>query len=50
VKTVYLQCGDPADLLANGIEPKRFYTSLAAWKAANPEPKEPKPLGAVIET
>jgi hypothetical protein len=50
VKTVYLQCGDPADLLANGIEPKRFYMSLAAWKAANPEPKEPKPLGAVIET
>ena len=51
VKTVYLQCGDPADRLADGIEPKRFSTSLGAWQAANPEPKEePKPLGAVIET
>ena len=52
VKTVYLQCGDPEELRADGLETaQRFYTTLADWQAANPEPKEaPKPLGAIIET
>ena len=52
VKTVYLQCGNPEELRADGLEiAQRFYTTLADWQAANPEPKEaPKPLGAIIET
>ena len=42
-RTVYLQCGRPEDNAQSGMEPLRFYTSLDAWEAANPETKaEPR--------
>lgn len=50
VKTVWLQCGDPEELAADGATAKRFYTSADEWHAANPVVQEEKPIGPVIET
>ena len=50
VRTLYLQCGNPEENLANGM-PNRFYTSVEEWRKANPEPEgEAKRLGPVIHT